>query len=721
MRITVALGILFAALLPNLSFADKITYDPNLVNPANSTESISDERLEQKITYTAKNKRLHTVLEEISKQTGVVIRSGINAKDWQVRDLPVFVCVKDMPLGDLLDHISGVTHLLLTSTMVGDKPQYRMWLDAARRKQIEDYLAKKKDNVLAEKKWEWDAWIRCGSIPQDELNKSIERHMDETGGTAYPDERTIDSAARIPGIMADLPAEVKDAVFAGDVVKINAKDASWSLREKITGFYRSQWEHQQQELERYALEDSEYAKHYRKIELKESDMESASLIISSDTKYPSVDARVSGGMQSFGFPLWMLREIKHPAVSAMLDEHEKLTGEQLAQEQKLFEALSFECPSGFADINYVDESEDKSVKIKIQKPAENGEIRYSDIMELISKASGYSIVSEDFKSKEPYYFDDEETIFGHEITLKQALRNCGYAQWYANDNDKVTVGSDTFWIDRHKNLMPEKLLVELSNKLNTTGVDLDDVVPLVGYTQEQLSEWISEDRDLRSISLSVMDDDREFWRLYDALSPSGKAAAKSEKGVPVAKVNPNLTSEVFGKAAFEKHRMTQMSGDLIGFGRAMMSDPKSAERIFQWVMQQHPELGPRGSDEESSGDDSVPDFDPNQIISEIKQQFPEYFAPVFVPTNPYEISKLRLRIVNNDFPDVCMEDPDAKMSEIEKKHSYRMEITGDNTNISVPAPCYAFPIYSEKRLTQLYKEHGLITEVEDRPDGSLQK
>ncbi len=718
MRITVLLGMLLLVLLPNLSFAEKITYDPNLVKPT-SAKSTSDERLEQKITYTAKNKRLHTVLEEISEQTGVVIRSGTNEKDWQVRDLPIFVCVKDMPLGDLLDHITRVTHLLLSSTMVGDKPQYRIWLDAARRKQIEECLARMKDMALAEEKWKWDAWVRCGSIPADELNKSIEREVDEDGGTTYPDEQTIDSASRFPAILAELPAETKDAVFAGEVIRINAKDASASLREKITSLYRSQWEYQQQEQERYALENPEVARYFKKREFKESYLESTSLVISlSSDRAPSVNARVDGGqVESFYFPFWMLDEIKHPAVSAMLDEHYKSIEEQLAQQQHLLETLSFECPDGFTRIDDY-ESEDKSVNIKIQKPAKSEELRYSDIMELISKASGCSIITEDFKSKRPSFVDDE-TFYGHEISLKQALQNSGQYdyQWYGND--KVVLGSENSWYDSHKNLMPEQLLSELSKKLNTTGVDLDDIVPLVNFTEEQISEWVASDRELRCISLSMMGDDRMFWRLYDALSPSDKTAAKSENGVPIAKINPNLASEVFAKAAYEKHRTYQESGDLIGFGKAMMSDPEAVKKITEWVMQQHPELSPHNSVEETGDEDLVPDFDTYQLISEIKQQFPEYFAPVLVPTDPYQISKLRLQVLSNDYPNICMEEPDAKMPEVEKRHSYRMEISGDGTKISVLAPCYSFPIYSEKRLQQLYKEQGIITE--DESDDSSQK
>ena len=73
-----------------------------------------DSRLSQPVTITFTNGRLYAVIDEIAKTTGVDIRCGKDNKDWPVRDIPVIVCVKDMPLGKLLRLIADSTHLVFT-------------------------------------------------------------------------------------------------------------------------------------------------------------------------------------------------------------------------------------------------------------------------------------------------------------------------------------------------------------------------------------------------------------------------------------------------------------------------------------------------------------------------------------------------------------------------------------------------------------------------------
>ena len=54
--------------------------------------------------------RLKTVIEDLSSTTGVKISCGKTKDDWRVRDIPVVVCVKDMPLGKVLRAIADATH-----------------------------------------------------------------------------------------------------------------------------------------------------------------------------------------------------------------------------------------------------------------------------------------------------------------------------------------------------------------------------------------------------------------------------------------------------------------------------------------------------------------------------------------------------------------------------------------------------------------------------------
>ena len=116
--------------------ADKIMVDPNTPAvrqaEANALQKTADEQLNQQVTYTGTGKRLHTVLEDISKMTNITVRCGKDKDDWQVRDLPVVVIVKNMPLGKLLQTLADCTHLAFSSNQVDGKTTYRIWRDRSR-------------------------------------------------------------------------------------------------------------------------------------------------------------------------------------------------------------------------------------------------------------------------------------------------------------------------------------------------------------------------------------------------------------------------------------------------------------------------------------------------------------------------------------------------------------------------------------------------------------
>ena len=85
--------------------ADKVTVDPNAAGAAKpvAVQTSSDARLAQPVSCESGYKRLHYVIEDLAAKTGVSIRCGSNNQDWQVRDLPVVVSAREIPLGKLLE------------------------------------------------------------------------------------------------------------------------------------------------------------------------------------------------------------------------------------------------------------------------------------------------------------------------------------------------------------------------------------------------------------------------------------------------------------------------------------------------------------------------------------------------------------------------------------------------------------------------------------------
>ena len=198
---------------------------------ANALQKTADEQLNQQVTYTGTGKRLHTVLEDISKMTNITVRCGKDKDDWQVRDLPVVVIVKNMPLGKLLQTLADCTHLAFSSNQVDGKTTYRIWRDRSRQKQLDEYFQNRRDYALCRINWEWDSWAKLGQLPESDLRCRLNKRK---GARPVKTERLV-SAAKL---MAALPVDAKSRFFAGEEAIYKASNSPEPLKSLIVQCYR---------------------------------------------------------------------------------------------------------------------------------------------------------------------------------------------------------------------------------------------------------------------------------------------------------------------------------------------------------------------------------------------------------------------------------------------------------------------------------------------------
>jgi hypothetical protein len=163
----VLIALILALAMPSSAFAvGKVTVDPNapgVQRPVTSNDDI-DKRLAKKITYDSGYKRLHVVANDLAKLSGVSIACGQNPKDWRVRDIPVVVCVKDMPLGKLLRATADATHTRIALEKVGNDPikHYRIYRRRKEEQAIENLISARHEAKLAQVQWQWDALVAYG-------------------------------------------------------------------------------------------------------------------------------------------------------------------------------------------------------------------------------------------------------------------------------------------------------------------------------------------------------------------------------------------------------------------------------------------------------------------------------------------------------------------------------------------------------------------------------
>ena len=523
--------------------AEKITADPNapsaqVAAKASAQEEI-DPRLLQKITYTSGYKRLHSVVDDLGKATGVTIYSGQSPKNWQVRDIPMVVCVKDLPLGKLLRALADTAHLRLSwHNLTKDGKEtwsYRLSRSIKEEIEIDSLFDKQHESDLAVAEWAWDAMRTVGKSPErDDIDK------------------TTRLMARL---IASLGDDSKQRLLAYDTFTCSGKDLPNSAI--VHDLYRIG------QSEGNALDEGEVAD-----PVTEADMERASLGIKLIDKGAVGGAHVEYAIAPMvwrntgvGWTKTGSWDGKLTDLAAKLRDVKDLDIPPYPDEAKP--------PSEADDINNPDMTllsgknewnrPALNEKFDLEKPKDRTPV-FSELTEALVKATRFNVVCEDFTSHREDNAQYQVPLQYHKgLTLREALQTGGmYNRWFINDENRLLIGwAWRNWRGLHRNLLPEAYLLALHRKLNNGGVDIDDAASFASLSDGQFG-WISGSRSLRALGLG-RPSEVALWKLYDSLKPEDKALAKSEAGLSLAKFDPARVRD-----AFMTQRMAQGTGLMVG-------------------------------------------------------------------------------------------------------------------------------------------------------------
>lgn len=151
----------------------KVTVDPNT---GGSVAGQPDLRVQQMVTCEAKKQPVYRILADLSSKTGVTLTAGINDQDWQVRERPMTIFVKDVTLQELMDSIARTMRFRWKTEGAPAEPRYRLYMDRravllyeAQRKRDANYAAtmrqKARENLLG-------GLQRAATTPGDQLRSS---------------------------------------------------------------------------------------------------------------------------------------------------------------------------------------------------------------------------------------------------------------------------------------------------------------------------------------------------------------------------------------------------------------------------------------------------------------------------------------------------------------------------------------------------------------------
>jgi hypothetical protein len=484
---------------------------------ASDAESTPDPRLAQPVTIECVNARLHTVVEQLSEKTGVPIRCGIDDRDWPVRDMPVTVCVKDMPLGRLLKCIAASTHLLLSKGEVGQTTIYRVWRDLKRRKQIDDFIAAFQAAEEADKRaaleWEWDAALALKDHDPGDPTPGENRHSD-------PNRDGI-IGRELAGLLDVLGPSAREQVLSGGYIKYPPGTVPASLYPYLEPMSQDWWG---------LMEPGEQP-------LTPEDMRNCGFFVTAEEHSGAMHIDVNVSVAEAGGKV--LRRTWNFNLSRAAKE---ASAQGLADPVKKPQVPEWQAPDGeWTDLIDAQDWELPvlGTKVSLEEPKDKNSITCGKVMAALSKASGFVIIAEDFESHRKRL--SPASLFKKDTSIKDVLEHLGRESgliWHLNEKQKIIVGTADDWPFHHKNVVSESLLVYIKAKLNGDGVDLDDFLKVAALEPGQQEEWVFPDPELAVPDAYSVPACRELWMLYDSLPAGQKAQAHTEAGLPMRNIRP---------------------------------------------------------------------------------------------------------------------------------------------------------------------------------------
>lgn len=486
-----------------------------------------DVGLDKKITIDCTGIRLHTAVERIAADTGVTIKSGKVSSDWNVRDLPVLICARDLPLGTLLRGIADSQHLLLSRHKTEETYTYRIWRDLKRERELTAFEEARENAKLTRAAYDWDALSLIKDMPDSAFTE------DRYEGSEY--ERAISN------VLANLGPEVRDRAVSGEEITISLANAPESVKPYLTEVITACWKNSQSSSEpvKEPLDKCLNWAHIR-------------IGYSRYVKTPddlTIEITVGDSTAMHGFSShesWLMKHIPDFPTRPNIPES-KL---ELGDLGKAYVKLTLDKEGGPSILD---------TKVKVDLPKGEKKPTYPELLSGVSKATGYSIIAEGSAARDPLTYNFVyliEGMFVREVTVREVLavsaQNANM-EWYLDESHKLIIGRDKDWTEKLKALVPEKLILDMMDKLNADGVDLDDMTPLAKLTKEQNLAWFyhcPEYPEVEALGAPILLlGNNKLWQLYFDLKPSDKARAKAGTPIPLANADPVMLCRLLREQA----------------------------------------------------------------------------------------------------------------------------------------------------------------------------
>ena len=540
-----------------------------------------DPRMEQKVTCTTGYVRLHDVVSELRTKSGVSVECGESPKDWNVRDIPVFVYVRDMRLGTLLRSIAAAAHVQFVRQKSSDDrpPGYRLYRTASDKRLIEGQMDERLKAGMDYAKWAWSAMAAYGRSTDASLADSPKSSL-----------LTPEMAKAAAKVIASMSPRDEDTLFSTGQIKLLAKDCPQAALVLECG--KIAWD----------LECSRK----KFAAMPPIDLRDSFLIFN---LYQAKAVGYTGLVMYGGLPNVTTKEANCTSTYTpswtgdLMSQAAALTtvkGLNLSPKPDYDPSKPLADPSPGYNLTPIATDDDwkaalLQARVTIPKPATAADWKCADVLAAIAETGKINIVCEDFRSHRVSDASGLKFDFAPDGTAADALRQMGVFKWFSDADSSLLMGWDQSWRWYQKTLVEQAFLRNLKNKLNGPGVELDDFVPVVRLSIGQCDAWISRTRDLGELG-SPFSDGTELWKLYDSLSPDQKSSAKSEEGLPLSALDAKSLSEFLSGDLDKKERgSVRLTADgepaEVSLKRSVYADPAVLRHAVLRVRRQAKQSG----------------------------------------------------------------------------------------------------------------------------------
>lgn len=476
---------------------------------ADPAYAIVDKRLQQKVTYNATNMRLHDVMSDLSRITGVELHCGIDVIDWRVRDIPFTINVNQIRLGKLIRAITIAGDLVAKTEKARDGGvAYRLLTPPVNIDAVRSNVRAEQANTNAYLAWQWDVLQYSRQIPTEQIKNSLNIELEIW-------DQGVNLLRASSEFVSLIDPKTISKVITGKDVQFTPNTVPNQVRKPLLNLLRALFDCHNGFCRRNVSPRSTY----KEMTVTQAELQASTLVLYRSGRDIVFYAAIRRKPEDVGcgssladilsflklharpskFPRVAKRCTMLPTRKASADEH------------------GFEC----------DSMPKYQPNIRITVPDGKRAVSFAEVLHSVAKSTGYSIVCMDTESS----LGDIYQISGGDMPFDDALSNLKeHHLWWIDDSERVFVGRQT------TNLLfaPASIVDDLIGKANSVGIDLDDMAPLLSYP------WIVNIYpDLYGFRYWVITGrDRPLWGLYFCLSPSDKALAKSEQGLSLAKFPP---------------------------------------------------------------------------------------------------------------------------------------------------------------------------------------